>query len=319
MNRIAASLAIPAALCFPLGAQAQTTVQTTVRVVATCGSGVTWTAGKMNFPTVDTTGTLCVSSGGSSGGNVNLTGINGVAPSITNPLFIANAEAADTTGTFTNATQTTSVTNSSADGYASGLVSINGTYGTASGVFEISDDGGTTWYAVVCARSDGSALETGYTSLTNTNRQWTCPVAGNDSLRVRSTAVASGTVNVRVGISAPPPSGDPAATVTTSGALQPPTAASGKLTLTDVSITATTNTQIAAANANRIGLEVQCSAGPTKLSTVGGTLTSATPGTGPAGIILPTASTLYIPAMASLTAVTVFGPSGVCTVAEYVR
>jgi hypothetical protein len=137
--------------------------------------------------------------------DTNIKQINGAAPSLTNPIFVANAEAADTTGTFTNATQTTSVTNSSADGYAGGLISINGTYATASGVFEASDDGGTTFYSVICARSDGSAQETGYTTLTNTNRQWFCPVGGNDSLRVRSTAVATGTVNVRVGISAPPP------------------------------------------------------------------------------------------------------------------
>lgn len=132
--------------------------------------------------------------------------IGGAAPSLTNPIWIANAEAADTSGTFTNGTQTTSVTNSGADGYASGLLSINGTYSTASGVFEESDDGGTTYYSVICARSDGTASETGYTALSNTNRQWSCPVGGNDSVRVRSTAVATGTVNVRVGISAPPPS-----------------------------------------------------------------------------------------------------------------
>lgn len=135
--------------------------------------------------------------------SVNLV-IGGAPPSLTNPIWIANAEAADTTGTFTNATQTTSVTNSGADGYATALLSINGTYGTASGVFEESDDGGTTYYPVICTRSDGSATETGYTGLTNISRQWSCPVAGNDTVRVRSTAVASGTVNVRVGISAPP-------------------------------------------------------------------------------------------------------------------
>lgn len=134
----------------------------------------------------------------------NLAQIAGAAPSLTNPIWIANAEAADTTGTFTNATQTTSVTNSGADGYASALLSVNGTYGTASGVFEASDDAGTTYYSIICTRSDGSAQETGYTSLTNVSRQWNCPVSGNDTVRIRSTAVASGTVNARVGITAPP-------------------------------------------------------------------------------------------------------------------
>lgn len=143
--------------------------------------------------------------------SVNIAQLNGAAPSLTNPIYTANAEAADVSGTFTNGTQTNSVTNTSADGYAAGLISINGTYGTASGVFEASDDGGTTWYSIVCGRSDGTASETGYTALTNVSRQWSCPVGGNDSIRVRSTAVASGTANLRVGISAPPPS----STVTT--------------------------------------------------------------------------------------------------------
>lgn len=137
--------------------------------------------------------------------DTNIKQIAGAAPSLTNPIWIANAEAADVSGTFTNGTQTTSITNTNADGYAGALISVNGTYGTATGVFEESDDGGTTYYSVLCARSDGSAQETGYTSLTNTNRQWSCPVGGNDTVRVRSTAVASGTVNVRVGISAPTP------------------------------------------------------------------------------------------------------------------
>lgn len=132
--------------------------------------------------------------------------LNGNLPGLTNPIWIANAEAADVTGTFTNATQTGNVSNTSADGYAAALLSINGTYATASGVFEASDDSGTTWYALLATRSDGSASETGYTSLTNTNRQWTASVGGNDSVRIRSTAVATGTVNARVGISASSPS-----------------------------------------------------------------------------------------------------------------
>lgn len=165
-----------------------------------------------------THGIVTVPAAGGGTQNVNITGINSAVPSLTNPIWIANAEAADVTGVFTNGTQTTSVTNSTADGYAGGLISINGTYATASGVFEASDDSGTTWYPVNCARSDGSASETGYTTLTNTNRQWSCPVGGNDSLRVRSTAVATGTVNVRVGVSAPPPSTDSVSgTVTAAG------------------------------------------------------------------------------------------------------
>lgn len=148
-----------------------------------------------------------VSVQGVSGGtpeNSNLAQINGAPPSLTNPIYTAYAEAGDTTGTFTNATQATAITATNADGYATALVSINGTYGTASGTFQASDDGGVTFYNISCVRSDGTAVETGYTNLTNTNRQWFCPISGNDSFRIQSSAVASGTVNARISISAPP-------------------------------------------------------------------------------------------------------------------
>lgn len=110
----------------------------------------------------------------------------------------------DATGTFTNATQTTSVSAGTIDGYGTITVSINGTYGTASGVFEQSDDGGTTYYPVLCSQEGASILDLGYTQLTSTNRMWRCSVSGADTFRVRSTAVASGTVNVLISISAMP-------------------------------------------------------------------------------------------------------------------
>lgn len=131
--------------------------------------------------------------------NVGVEIAGGVGSGLTSPIFIAVSETQDVTGSFTTATATTSVTNPNIDGYPTALISINGTYGTASAVFEVSDDGGTTWFSVLATRSDGTATETGYTGLTNTTRQWVVPVSGNDSIRVRSTAVASGTVNVRIG------------------------------------------------------------------------------------------------------------------------
>lgn len=116
-------------------------------------------------------------------------------------LRVINTELSDNTGTFTNATQTTSVTTGTVDGYGTALVSVNGVYGTATGVFEISDDDGTTWYAVQGARTADGVIETGYTSLTNISRVWIIPINGADKVRVRSTAVASGTVSVRITIS----------------------------------------------------------------------------------------------------------------------
>lgn len=108
-----------------------------------------------------------------------------------------------------------------------------------------------------------------------------------------------------------------AQSLTRTGAYQPPVGLSNSMTVTDTVVPATTNTTIAAANGDRIGVEIQCSAGPTKVSMLGATLTSASQGTGPAGIILPAANTLYIPAIASRTAITAYGPVGVCTVTDY--
>lgn len=116
----------------------------------------------------------------------------------TGQLTSIGVEQPDVTGTFTNATQTTSVTSTSQDGYGTVLITIAGTYGTASAIFELSDDSGTTWFPISAARTDGSGSDVGYTSLTNTSRAWLVAVAGYDLVRIRSTAVTSGTVNVRI-------------------------------------------------------------------------------------------------------------------------
>lgn len=127
-----------------------------------------------------------------------LNGAISVAVDATHGLPTTGVEQADVAGTFTNATQTTSITSTSQDGYGTVLISINGTYAGAAAVFELSDDNGTTWSPMAVTRSDGSGSETGYTALTNLTRAWIVPVAGIDLIRVRSTAVTSGTVNVRI-------------------------------------------------------------------------------------------------------------------------
>ncbi len=133
----------------------------------------------------------------------------------TGQLVSIGVEQPDVTGTFTNATQTTSITSTSQDGYGTVLVSISGTYGTASGVFELSDDGGTTWFPMAVTRSDGSGAETNYTALTNISRAWIIPVAAMDLIRIRSTAVASGTVNIRMSSTSVQTSPIPAVTTPT--------------------------------------------------------------------------------------------------------
>lgn len=151
----------------------------------------------------------------------------GPAAALTNGWPIINGEAVDSTGTFTNATQTTSVTNNNLDGYGNSLISINGTYGTATAIFEGSDDGGTTWFTVAAARDDTNVIETGYTSLTNISRSWQVNNSGFDSIRVRSTAVASGTVNARISSSSAPNSSG--ATVAIGAALPSGTAMLGSI------------------------------------------------------------------------------------------
>lgn len=176
-------------------------------VTVSVGNGTTDTGSQRVTLSSDSTGQVKLAAGANAIGSISNTGFaanQGTAAAITAGWPMIGGELADTTGTFTNATQTTSVTSTSFDGYSTVIVSINGTYGTATGVFEISDDGGTTWYSVNAARTDGSAIETGYTSLTNTNRMWTLSVSGADQFRVRSTAVASGTANIRLSIESMP-------------------------------------------------------------------------------------------------------------------
>lgn len=119
-------------------------------------------------------------------------------------LSVADGVGTDASGTFTNATQATSITATSCDGYSTITVSMNGTYGTASGIFEQSDDGGANFYPILLTQEATGISETGYTSLTNTSRMWRGSISGADTFRVRSTAVASGTVNILVSPSAFP-------------------------------------------------------------------------------------------------------------------
>lgn len=161
--------------------------------------------------------------------SLNATVVQGTAAALASPWPVYNGEISDFTGTFTNATQTTSVTATGLDGYGNILISIQGTYGTATAVFEGSDDSGTTWFSVDAAQTSGSTIEGGYTSLSNVTRSWQVNVPGFDSVRVRSTAVASGTVNVRMSASAA--LGADASTVSLGSSLPAGTSAIGSVNL----------------------------------------------------------------------------------------
>ncbi|UMY16658.1 hypothetical protein MMB17_18525 [Methylobacterium organophilum] len=106
---------------------------------------------------------------------------------------------------------------------------------------------------------------------------------------------------------------------TTTGVLEPPTAASGKVTVTSTSLSANTSTTIAAANASRIALGVQCASGGVSLSETGAALTGAAVGQG--SLFIPSGSGPYFtPPVATLTAVTAYTATAqTCVVTEYLR
>ncbi len=105
---------------------------------------------------------------------------------------------------------------------------------------------------------------------------------------------------------------------TSAGALVPPVAGATQITQTSVAVPANASTQIIAANATRIGLEIQCDGTAIiGLDRKGGTLTSAAS----APLILPTGSyPLYTAPITPTTAITAYtGTAQTCRVTEYAR
>src|SRR5262249_2242113 len=71
-----------------------------------------------------------------------------------------------------------------------------GTYTGVTAVFEI-DDGSSTYRSVQAIQTDTGTIATGVTT-TASNSNWFIPTNGCTNFRVRVTAVASGTINVRI-------------------------------------------------------------------------------------------------------------------------
>ncbi|SFG65055.1 hypothetical protein [Methylobacterium gossipiicola] len=113
----------------------------------------------------------------------------------------------------------------------------------------------------------------------------------------------------------------PSGATTTTGALQPPTAASGKIVDTSVTLTSNTSTVLVAARAtpgDRLAVEIQCDGtAVVGIDMKGGTLTSATA----APRVIPSGSyPLYTPPVATQTAITAYtGTAQTCRVTEYLR
>jgi hypothetical protein len=107
------------------------------------------------------------------------------------------AQAAKVSGTIGSATD---VVNTSVIGYNCALVTVNGTYAGVTFVFEISDDGGTSYkYSVFGQRTDTNIVESGSSSaLTNANRAWMIAIPGATNFQVRATSYTSGTANIGI-------------------------------------------------------------------------------------------------------------------------
>lgn len=75
---------------------------------------------------------------------------------------------------------------------------ISGTYGTVTFVFEGTVDG-TNWFPLVAvAAADGSVATSTISPTDDTERAWTLPAGGLSGVRLRATAVGSGSLDVSI-------------------------------------------------------------------------------------------------------------------------
>jgi hypothetical protein len=85
--------------------------------------------------------------------------------------------------------------------YASGTVTVTGTFTGATIFFEFSDDGGNTWFQNTCTRTD-VFIQEGTEALTDsTNRAWDCGVVATSFFRIRLSAISTGTINAALTLS----------------------------------------------------------------------------------------------------------------------
>lgn len=186
----------------------------TAIVVASCGTApYTYVAGQIQPIVQDVNGKLCDGSGGGGGTqNTNLTQINGVAVSASNPLPTVPI-LADATGTGTITIQDTGSATASGQGGSSIVTGtptagsfvtlaitsratvatlISGTW-TGTIAFESSIDGGTTW-TPYSAHVKGAISPV---SSATANGTFLANAGGVTNYRIRATAAMTGTVSVR--------------------------------------------------------------------------------------------------------------------------
>lgn len=151
-----------------------------------------------------------------------VTGANVAQVSAAGALYIQGFQGALTTLNVTTSSSTTGAL--ACTNYNIAMVSIHGTHAGINLTWEISDDGGTTWYVVQAQRDDTGAVATTSGVVTsNASWSWTLAVGAATHFRVRSTAFTSGTGIVGVSMQSMPyepiPSVFVQGTVPISGAL----------------------------------------------------------------------------------------------------
>lgn len=88
--------------------------------------------------------------------------------------------------------------------YGLAVIYVNGN-STAVGStisFEFSDDGGISWYQNVCTRTDTNIQESSEAVPASTYRAWDCGVGAATRMRVRQTAISSGSLNISATLTA---------------------------------------------------------------------------------------------------------------------
>lgn len=97
--------------------------------------------------------------------------------------------------TITTGTGTVVLNLSNANG---GIILIRGTYFNLAATLEASWDSGTTYYAVQGVRLDSNTVESTTGTISSTSRGWKIYAPGATQLRIRATALMSGTVGVDI-------------------------------------------------------------------------------------------------------------------------
>jgi hypothetical protein len=111
-------------------------------------------------------------------------------------VSVIGDQPATTAGTITTAASTVVA---AVTGYGNATITISGTYAGVNVTFEVSDDGGTTYFPVQVQReSDGIPLSVSGVLTANASVMYLLSLAGVTHVRVRATAWTSGTANVRI-------------------------------------------------------------------------------------------------------------------------